>query len=197
MRVCRAVVTEISYNYPNVDTYRAIIEFVSQAEWRRELNLLLSDVEGAAGSIHNEESESGIAYSEIKAVYPGITPQKLAKVNVEQLMQEKTVAQFLGCDLELEEESALALYNSMKKFIDSKEKTPNSQAGTDAEIESWPMIRTGQNLYQSTGTRHRLRPCRLAWCRRQQCRLCRGCQKVHPELCCTMGCSTNHRSRGR
>jgi len=141
MRACTAVVTEISWNDQEGLLYRAAIEFVSQAEWRKELDLLLSDVEGAAGSIHDEDSESGIAYSKIKAVYPHIMPQDLAKVSVEQLMQEERVAEVLGHNIELERESALALYNVMKGYIDSKEKTPNSQVGANAEIEFWPMIR--------------------------------------------------------
>ncbi|KAK5957182.1 hypothetical protein OHC33_001553 [Knufia fluminis] len=141
MRACTAVVTEISYNDRNESPYGATIEFVSESEWRKELELLLSDVEGAAGSIYDEESEAGIAFSKIKAVYPTITAHNIGKVTVEQLMRVKKVAELLGCNLELQEETAIALYTSMKKFIDSKEKNASIGPGVDAENEFWPMIR--------------------------------------------------------
>ena len=36
MRACTAVVTELSYNYEDA-AYRAEIEFISPADWRKEL----------------------------------------------------------------------------------------------------------------------------------------------------------------
>ena len=141
MRACTAVATEISFNHKTGKLYRATIEFVSEAEWRKELELLLGDTESTAGSIHDEESEAGIAYSKIKAVYPSITPQNLANVDLNQLMCVKKIAELLGRHIEIEEASALALYTTMKGFIDSKEKTTNVQIAADADIELWPMIR--------------------------------------------------------
>ncbi|USW48465.1 Putative P-loop containing nucleoside triphosphate hydrolase, dynamin [Septoria linicola] len=46
MRACTAVVTELSYNYSNIDTakYRAEIEFIKPEEWRKELNVLFQEV---------------------------------------------------------------------------------------------------------------------------------------------------------
>lgn len=74
MRACTAVVTEISYNFDN-DLYRAEIEFISQDEWRKELTVLYQELLDTSGNIAreaglNEDSEAGIAYAKLKAVYP-------------------------------------------------------------------------------------------------------------------------------
>ena len=71
MRACTAVVTEISYNTDDVP-YRAQIEFISSADWERELKVLFQDLLDADGKVSrectNEETDAGIAYAKLKAV---------------------------------------------------------------------------------------------------------------------------------
>lgn len=43
MRACTAVVTEISYHYEDIP-YRAQIEFVTEKEWEKELQVLFNDL---------------------------------------------------------------------------------------------------------------------------------------------------------
>lgn len=55
MRACTATVSEIAYN--DSPEIRAEIEFLSQADWRAELEVLLQDVIGDDGRVvsHTEE----------------------------------------------------------------------------------------------------------------------------------------------
>ena len=50
MRACTAVVTEISYNYEE-EPYRAQIEFISVAEWEKELRALVQDLFDSNGQV--------------------------------------------------------------------------------------------------------------------------------------------------
>jgi len=75
MRACTAVVTEISYNDDKAPSkkYRAEVEFIKPEEWHRELKVLYEEVFDQEGRISREvgnaDSEAGIAYAKIRAVY--------------------------------------------------------------------------------------------------------------------------------
>lgn len=78
MRACTAVVTEISYNYEE-QPYNAQIEFITLADWRKELETFFSDLIDSDGKVSreckNEDSDAGVAYAKIKAVYPQKTEE--------------------------------------------------------------------------------------------------------------------------
>ena len=63
---CTAVVTELSYhNKPTID---ADISFLSEAEWRAELSVLLHDLVDEDGNIKrftDLKSDSGVAWSKV------------------------------------------------------------------------------------------------------------------------------------
>lgn len=147
MRACTAVVTEISYNDQPGLPWRAVIEFISPEAWRKELDILLGDVNTAAGSIHDEDSEAGIAFSKITAVYPSISKKNISEAEVETLMQKEEVSNYLGTALQFSEATSEQLHNEIQRYIDSKEKVGilyadmgwSSSREMD-NIEYWPLI---------------------------------------------------------
>src|ERR1700733_7370954 len=71
---CTAVVTEISYHAKK--TIDADVSFLSEADWRSELKLLVEDLvdeDGNVKSVKNLQNEAGIAWSKVHAVYPMIS----------------------------------------------------------------------------------------------------------------------------
>lgn len=145
MRACTAVVTEISYNYDDVP-YRAQIEFISSAEWEKELKTLFQDLLDGNGQVSrdcaNEDTDAGIAYAKIKAVYPRKTKEDIANSNIETMLRE--VSSVLGSSKDIKEIDSLVFYKKLQNFVDSKEKTTgNKEKGKKErkEMEFWPLIR--------------------------------------------------------
>lgn len=104
MRACTAVVTEMSYNWSNNPNalYRADIEFIQPSDWEKDLRISLNDLIDGSGKVShdctNPESEAGVAYAKIKAVYPSWTRDRLANSTVEELVSKspKSPPHFLG-----------------------------------------------------------------------------------------------------
>lgn len=64
MRACTAVVTELSYNHlAGSKQYRAEIEFIREADWRRELEILYKELIDENGSISREANNPDSTYS--------------------------------------------------------------------------------------------------------------------------------------
>ncbi|KAL8823786.1 MAG: hypothetical protein Q9191_005550 [Dirinaria sp. TL-2023a] len=146
MRACTAVVTEISYNYEQAP-YRAEIEFISVADWRKELETMFSDLLDSDGKVSrecsNEDTEAGIAYAKIKAVYPQKTKEDIAKSTIDSMLRE--VSHVLGSSKKIEEHDSLRFYKRLQHFVDSKEKTTGEKSKDKKkerkEMEFWPLIR--------------------------------------------------------
>ncbi len=146
MRACTAVVTEISYNYEE-EPYRAQIEFISPADWEKELRTLFQDLLDGNGQVSrdcaNEDTDAGIAYAKIKAVYPRKTKEDIANSNVETMLRE--VSHVLGSSRDIKETDSLLFYKKLQHFVDSKEKsTGNKDKDKKKErkdMEFWPLIR--------------------------------------------------------
>ncbi|CAN8102464.1 unnamed protein product [Discula destructiva] len=102
MRACTASATEISYNYSGDPSqlYRAEIEFISAADWAQELKILLADLLGGSGNIStdctNPDTDAGLAYAKIKAVYPNKTRKMIAASTPDALANENSVRRLLG-----------------------------------------------------------------------------------------------------
>lgn len=62
MRACTAVVTEISYNKENNVPYRASIEFITAAEWEKELRVLFQDLIDGSGEVKKFSPEGVSLY---------------------------------------------------------------------------------------------------------------------------------------
>lgn len=146
MRACTAVVTEVSYN-DTEKPYRAKIEFIQSADWEKELKTLFQDLIDSNGNVSREcsnpDTEAGIAYAKIKAVYPKKKKEDIARSSIPDLLKE--VSHVLGSSRDFEETDSLRFYQRLQHFVDSKEK---SAGGKDKEsrkeqktMELWPLIR--------------------------------------------------------
>lgn len=142
IRACTASATEISYNHSDDpdQLYRAEVEFISAEEWSRELKTLLEDLLDGTGNVsrecNNPDTEAGLAYSKIKAVYPHMTKENIAirAGDASAMAQEPLVLAVLGSTKELRATSSPDLFDSLQQYIDSKEKT-------STEMEYWPLIK--------------------------------------------------------
>lgn len=150
LRACTASPTEISFNYSDVphELYRAEIEFITAEEWTRELQTLFSDLLDGSGQIcreaNNADSDAGIAYAKVKAVYPQKTKEMLAQSNAESLAKEPAVRGILGTTKLLNEGTAKLLYQKLQHYVDSKEKSTGSvdhRKRVDVPMEYWPLIK--------------------------------------------------------
>ncbi|KAL2048436.1 hypothetical protein N7G274_000348 [Stereocaulon virgatum] len=146
MRACTAVVTEISYNYEE-NPYRAQIEFISTADWEKELKVLFQDLFDGNGQVSrecaNEDTDAGIAYAKIRAVYPRKTKEDIANSSIETMLRE--VSHVLGTSRDIRETESLQFYSKLQKFVDSKEKSTGrkdkDKKKERKEMEFWPLIR--------------------------------------------------------
>ena len=146
MRACTAVVTEISYNYDEVP-YRAQIEFITLADWEKDLKTLLEDLLDSDGKVSrdskNEDTDAGIAYAKIKAVYPRKTKEDIANTTVATMLRE--VSHVLGSSRYINEKDSLLFYKRLQSFVDSKEKSTGKEDKDKKkerrEMEFWPLIR--------------------------------------------------------
>lgn len=146
MRACTAVVTEISYSDLEIP-YHAQIEFIRVQDWQKELKTLFQDLIDASGNVSrdcsNPDTDAGIAYAKIKAVYPKKTKEDIAGSSTEKLLEE--VSHILGTNREINETDPLKFYQRLQYFVDSKEKSTGDKEKDKKkerkEMEFWPLIR--------------------------------------------------------
>ncbi|THY16227.1 hypothetical protein D6D01_07752 [Aureobasidium pullulans] len=164
MRACTAVVTEMSWNPSEEESskYRAEIEFIKPDEWQKELRVLFNEIFDGGGNISREvsnpESQAGIAYAKIRAVYWRLTNDDLAASSIEKLMADRFVQGVLGTTKYLKERHCDTFYKGLQHYVDSKEKAgvknetddeDDSQGAGDKkkkktrkrEQEFWPLIK--------------------------------------------------------
>jgi hypothetical protein len=147
VRACTASPTEISYNYSDNpdELYRAEIEFISAEDWKRELEIMFIDLAESSGKdshdLANEDSDAGIAYAKIKAVYPSQTKEDIAQSNAELLAREPSVHSILGTSKVIQERTASDLYLGLQRYVDSKERTASRNKKTSAHMDYWPLIK--------------------------------------------------------
>ena len=147
MRACTAVVTEISYNHSEDVRYRAEIEFIARQDWAKELKVLFQDLFDGSGQVSrdctNEDSDAGIAYAKIRAVYPKLTKEDMTNATIEKLMQHGNV-NCLGTERSLENDDSLVFYRKLQYYVDSKEKSTAKDKfdkEKTREMEFWPLIK--------------------------------------------------------
>ncbi|KAL8789297.1 MAG: hypothetical protein Q9213_001220 [Squamulea squamosa] len=146
MRACTAVVTEISYNYEE-QPYCAEIEFITAEDWAKELKVLFQDLLDGDGNVSrectNEDSDAGVAYAKIKAVYPQKTKEEISHSTIDRLLNE--VSNILGTRRNIKETGSLMFYRKLQSFVDSKEKSTGKKdkdgKKPKREREMWPLIR--------------------------------------------------------
>lgn len=138
MRACTAVIIEMSWNSSNEENskYRAEIEFIEPAEWEKELKVLFEEVIDSSGNISREtsnpDSQAGIAYAKMCAVYWRHTREDLASSSVEELMVDHSVRNVLGTTRYIKDRYCDTFYKSLQHYVDSKEK-PEQKSDSDDE----------------------------------------------------------------
>ncbi|KAH9898903.1 hypothetical protein F4778DRAFT_782503 [Xylariomycetidae sp. FL2044] len=136
MRACTAVVTEFSWNYSDEpdQRYRGEIKFISPEEWLQELKGLFGDLTSFAGDVSGDythkDTDAGVAWAKIKAVYPEITRETFLGTTPESLASDPTVSELLGTTKEVRSAKANLFYADIRGHIDSKE----DDVSTEAEI---------------------------------------------------------------
>lgn len=162
MRACTAVVTEISYNYSKnpAAKYRAEIEFIQFEDWEKELKVLFQELFDDSGNfsreIYNADSEAGIAFSKVRAVYNTYTKEQLSTASVDSLLSNKKVKSLLGTSKKVIARDAKSFYRQLQSWIDSKEKgtekldkNGNRIGLKIREFEAWPLIKVVKIYTQS------------------------------------------------
>ena len=147
MRACTAVVTELSWNDASDDDedhkYQAEIEFIKAADWEKELRILFDDLLDTNGNVSrdasNADSDAGIAYAKIRAVYPNKTKEDLAASSVAGLMADSTVARVLGTTVNINSAQPDRFYSRLQNYVDSKDKIGGRKK--ERSIEYWPLIK--------------------------------------------------------
>lgn len=135
MRACTAVVTTVEYNDdPTAKPYTAKVHFISSHEWKQELQILVADLENTSERDWNdEEHPAAIAAAKIRAVYPTLDIKSLTSSKIADLVNRKSIRQYLDIKPLFESESPEGLYDKLKPFVDSKDKGSTS-------MELWPLI---------------------------------------------------------
>lgn len=153
MRACTAVVTEMSWNDSNdpFSKYRAEIEFITPADWAKEVATLLKEFLTENGTLSREvsdqNSDAGIAWAKFHAVYPKIARDTLDRCSVASLMAEQGLS-VLGTTKKVNAAQAHRFYYELQKYVDSKEKVTKKDKDKDkekqkrlTEMEYWPLIK--------------------------------------------------------
>lgn len=146
MRACTAVVTEMSWNSSEDENakYRAEIEFIQAEDWEKELQVLFAEMLDGNGNIsrdvYTEDSEAGVAYAKIRAVYPQKSKEELANSNIANLMREPAVRNVLGTTKSVKQARSDTFYRILQTYVDSKEKATDDKK-QKKEMEYWPLIK--------------------------------------------------------
>jgi hypothetical protein len=117
-------------------SYRAEVEFIGRSDGQKMLKLLFQDLLDGSGQVSressNEDSESGIAYAQIKAVYPKMTKEDMENATDETLMEHSNI-ECLGTTRNLESDDALVFYKKLQCYVDSKEEYSGKKDKADKD----------------------------------------------------------------
>ncbi|KAK0490958.1 hypothetical protein IW261DRAFT_1434849 [Armillaria novae-zelandiae] len=122
---CTAVVTEIAYHdKPTVD---ANVSFLTAAEWKEELSVLLQDLVDEDGTIKRSndlKSDAGVAWQKVHAVYPSISQEALVRVTPDEIItREPKIAAILGTTKKIVARNSKEFTTEIAKYIDSKDQS--------------------------------------------------------------------------
>jgi hypothetical protein len=146
MRACTAVVTEISWNKSQnpQKKYQAEIEFISAADWEKELSILFSEMldnnSQFSKDCTNPDTEAGVAYAKVRSVYPQMTREELTETTIPSLVGKFGVQKVLGTTLRFTDPRPDSFYRSLQKYVDSNEKEVRPK-GVPRPMEYWPLIK--------------------------------------------------------
>ncbi|KAL9712639.1 hypothetical protein Ac2012v2_003876 [Leucoagaricus gongylophorus] len=137
MRACTAVVTEIGYH--NKSTIDADVTFLSLAEWKSELTVLLHDMVDEDGNLKRStdlKSDAGIAWSKMNAVYPFIAQEDLVNMSADQIIaRDHNIANILGTTKRISAKDSRTFAKEIAKYIDSKDQKRGKKDRKENEKE--------------------------------------------------------------
>ncbi|KAJ7095314.1 hypothetical protein B0H15DRAFT_881283 [Mycena belliarum] len=160
MRACTAVVTEIAYHKKK--TIDADVSFLSEGEWKAELEILLGDLVDEDGNLKRStdlKSDAGVAWQKVHAVYPTIRQEKLVTMTADQIIAtDPKIARILGATKNIIAKDSKTFAAEIAKYIDSKDqkrgkdkkkekskdkdKDKSKSKKDDADTPAlWPLIR--------------------------------------------------------
>ncbi|KAJ7781316.1 hypothetical protein B0H16DRAFT_1671621 [Mycena metata] len=156
MRACTAVVTEIAYHKKK--TIDADVSFLSESEWKDELEILLGDLVEEDGTVKRStdlKSDAGVAWSKVHAVYPTISQDKLVTMTADQIIaKDPKIAKILGATKKIVAKDSKTFGIEIAKYIDSKnqkrgkdkdkkdkDKKKEKSKSKDDTPALWPLIR--------------------------------------------------------
>ncbi|KAF7908044.1 uncharacterized protein EAF01_003799 [Botrytis porri] len=157
MRASTSMVTEISWNDSDdpEKAFRAEIEFISEKEWKAEMDILLDDLQNATKGEDlsvDTGSEASTAFAKISAVWPGVTLDKLKGMTSEELFHEiEGVSNHLDCNLDISDSKAKSFSQQINSYIDSNNKQASSKG-----ISYWPLVRCVRIYTKAEILRHGL-----------------------------------------
>ncbi|KAK0191014.1 hypothetical protein F5146DRAFT_1196144 [Armillaria mellea] len=122
---CTAVVTEIAYhNKPTVD---ADVSFLTAAEWKEELSVLLQDLVDEDGTIKRSndlKSDAGVAWQKVHAVYPLISQETLVRMTPDEIItRDPKITAMLGTTKKIVARNSKEFVAEIAKYIDSKDQS--------------------------------------------------------------------------
>lgn len=150
IEACTAVATEIMRNDTDPDdptsAYRAKIILITKNAWGKEIDTMLSDLRADDGTLsrayEDKDTEAGIAYAKIKAVYPqkARTKDLISKLTKDDLLGDPEVLKHLDSEIELRACACEELKLQVQEFLESAE-TPARRTGRKKKpIALWPLI---------------------------------------------------------
>lgn len=157
MRACTACVTEISYNHSNItrQMYAAEIEFVTTAEWTRELEVILGDIiddsrtpRRLSRDIALQDSAAAVSYAKLRAVYPKLSRAEITRTSVKDLLV--SVADVLDNVRKLAAPDAAGFRNEFQIHVDSKDRVEYEADDDDVtprrprQRALWPLIKVAR-----------------------------------------------------
>lgn len=130
MRASTATVVEIAYNYGEL-RYRAEVEFISQSEWKRYLEILFGDIRDGDGTTMAVGEEYTVACAMIKAVY-GIQAEDIEKHTVAELADHEHLRGILGHVKSFAHDDPNQFHTQLQIYVDSASRV---------KLAYWPLIR--------------------------------------------------------
>lgn len=148
MQACTATIIELVWNESLEHDFIAEVFFVKTEAWRTDISAALKDAAAAPASLNDDNTEAGMAFKKITAVYPSITKQNIKRVTVDELMEAEHVQQLLNTTLQLNASNARDLHDLLSKYVEGKEKlrasfleNGHSVSAMVDSVEYWPMVR--------------------------------------------------------
>lgn len=151
MRACTACVTEIAYNVSDDPrcAYKAEIKFLTTAQWRKELEVILADVVDKSSEpfklsedVYVKKSPAATSYARLLAVYPALTVAEIPQMTVSALIAR--VSHVLDSLRQISCADATTFSTLLEEFVDSTERE-----NAAATLAFWPLLQTTRIFVRS------------------------------------------------